>query len=155
MQLKQLGTNQTLVNYNDGTEVFFSYETPVAGFHPDLGYVKTANWYSSTTTRHINKYLGVITIVNEVPQEIVNSLANGCYRITDYTQEQIESTTCEEMDDEPIKLYGDYSKDDVELLQKNGFNPISGMNTNDPLRNLDSLKELTFRSLNDNRYAHL
>ena len=111
MQLKQLGTNQTLVNYNDGTEVFFSYETPVAGFHPDLGYVKTANWYSSTTTRHINKYLGVIE-ANEVPQEIVNSLANGCYRITDYTQEQIESTTCEELSD-------------------------------DPLTNLDALKELT------------
>ena len=96
MQLKQLGSNQTLVNYNDGTEVFFSYETPVAGFHPDLGYVKTTNWYSSTTTRHINKYLDVIK-ANEVPQEIVNSLANGCYRITDYTQEQIESTTCEEL----------------------------------------------------------
>ena len=99
MQLKQLGTNQTLVNYNDGTEVFFSYETPVAGFHEALGYVKTANWYSSTTTRHINKYLGVIK-ADEVPQEIINSLANGCYKSTDYgsyTKEQIESTTCEEL----------------------------------------------------------
>ena len=126
MQLKQLGTNQTLVNYNDGTEVFFSYETPVAGYHPDLGVLKTEEWYSSTTTRHINKYLGNLdNEVVEVDQAIINSLANGCYRITDYTQEQIESTTCEEMDDEPIKLYGDYSKDDVELLQKNGFNPVN------------------------------
>ena len=96
MQLKQLGTNQTLVNYNDGTEVFFSYETPVAGFHEALGYVKTANWYSSTTTRHINKYLGVIK-ADEVPQEIINSLANGCYQITEYTKEQQEDTTCEEL----------------------------------------------------------
>ena len=38
-----------------------------------------------------------------------------------------ESTTCEEMDDEPIKLYADYSKEDVKLLQKNGFNPVRSM----------------------------
>jgi hypothetical protein len=36
-----------------------------------------------------------------------------------------ESTTCEELDDEPIKLYADYSKSDTELLQKNGFNPVN------------------------------
>ena len=125
MKLTPIAKNQNIVSYNDGTEVFFSYETPVAGFHEALGYVKSATWYSSTTTRHINKYLGVITIVDEVPQEIINSLANGCYKITDYTKEQIESTTCEEMDDEPIKLYADYSKSEVELLQKNGFNPVN------------------------------
>ena len=125
MQLKQLGSNQTLVNYNDGTEVFFSYETPVAGFHPDLGYVKTANYYSKTTTRHINKYLGVVTIVDEVPQEIINSLANGCYKITDYTKEQIESTTCEELDNEPIKLYANYSKEEIASLTKQGFEVVN------------------------------
>ena len=97
MKLTPIAKNQNIVSYNDGTEVFFSYETPVAGFHPDLGYVKTANWYSSTTTRHINKYLGVITIVDEVPQEIINSLSNGCYKITEYTKEQQEDTTCEEL----------------------------------------------------------
>ena len=42
--------------------------------------------------------------------------------------DEFESTTCEEMDDEPIKLYADYSKDDVQLLQKNGFNPVRSMN---------------------------
>ena len=99
MKLTPIAKNQNIVSYNDGTEVFFSYETPVAGFHEALGYVKTANWYSSTTTRHINKYLGVIK-ADEVPQEIINSLANGCYKSTDYgsyTKEQIESTTCEEL----------------------------------------------------------
>ena len=101
MQLKQLGTNQTLVNYNDGTEVFFSYETPVAGYHPELGVVRTKEWYSSTTTRHINKYLGnLVNEVVEVPQEIINSLANGCYQSTNYgsyTKEQQEDTTNEEL----------------------------------------------------------
>ena len=96
MKLTPIAKNQNIVSYNDGTEVFFSYETPVAGFHEALGYVKTANWYSSTTTRHINKYLGVLK-ADVVPQEIINSLANGCYKITDYTKEQIESTTCEEL----------------------------------------------------------
>ena len=96
MKLTPIAKNQNIVSYNDGTEVFFSYETPVAGFHEALGYVKSATWYSSTTTRHINKYLGDIK-ADEVPQEIINSLANGCYKITDYTKEQIESTTCEEL----------------------------------------------------------
>ena len=99
MKLTPIAANRNIVSYDDGTEVFFSYSTPVAGFSPALGYVKTANWYSSTTTRHINKYLGVIK-ADEVPQEIINSLANGCYKSTDYgsyTKEQIESTTCEEL----------------------------------------------------------
>ena len=38
-----------------------------------------------------------------------------------------ESTTCEEMNDEPIKLYADYSKDDLELLRKHGYNPQRSM----------------------------
>jgi hypothetical protein len=38
-----------------------------------------------------------------------------------------ESTTCEEMDDEPIKLYADYSKEDLELLRKHGYNPQRSM----------------------------
>ena len=96
MKLTPIAKNQNIVSYNDGTEVFFSYETPVAGFHEALGYVKSATWYSSTTPRHINKYLGVIK-ADEVPQEIINSLANGCYQITEYTKEQQEDTTCEEL----------------------------------------------------------
>ena len=96
MKLTPIAKNQNIVSYNDGTEVFFSYETPVAGFHEALGYVKSATWYSSTTTRHINKYLGDIK-ADEVPQEIINSLSNGCYKITEYTKEQQEDTTCEEL----------------------------------------------------------
>ena len=102
MKLKQLGTNQTVINYNDGTEVFFSYETPVAGYHPDLGYVRTKEWYSSTTTRHINKYLAannnnLDNHFSSVSQEIINSLANGCYEITEYTDAEKELTTLEEL----------------------------------------------------------
>ena len=39
--------------------------------------------------------------------------------------DEYESTTCEEMDDEPIKLYADYSKEDVALLTKQGFEVVN------------------------------
>ena len=73
MKLTPIAANRNVISYDDGTEVFFSYSTPVAGYSPVLGYVKTEDWYSSTTTRHINKYLGELK-ANEVPQEIVFSL---------------------------------------------------------------------------------
>ena len=58
MELKSIAKNRTVLIFNRGiTEILFSYETPVAGYSNDLGYVKTDQWYSSTTTRHINKYL--------------------------------------------------------------------------------------------------
>ena len=57
MKLSPIAANRNIVTFNDGTEVFFSYSTPVAGYSPELGYIKTEQWYSSTTTRHINKYL--------------------------------------------------------------------------------------------------
>ena len=57
MQLKPIAANQTSVSFNDGTEVFFSYKTPVAAYLPDKGYVRTSKFYSVTTSRHINKWL--------------------------------------------------------------------------------------------------
>ena len=150
MKLTPIANNQNVVSYPDGTEVFFSYSTPVAGYHPDLGYVRTKEWYSSTTTRHINKYLAANNhnldcYFESVSQEIINSLANGCYKITDYTKEEIESTTCEELsnedDDEPIKLYANYSKEEKQAIIDSDWGK----------------KHLVFvnpeRSMNDTRYA--
>ena len=58
MKLHSFANNRTVLIFNGGTtEVFFSYETPVAGYSDKLGYVKTDEWYSQTTTRHINKYI--------------------------------------------------------------------------------------------------
>ena len=81
MKLTPIAANRNVISYNNGSEVFFSYSTPVAGFSPALGYVKTANWYSSTTTRHINKYLGAIK-ADEVPQEIINKLSQSTGSVT-------------------------------------------------------------------------
>ena len=57
MKLTPIAANQTSVSFNDGTEVFFSYKTPVAAYLPEKGYVKTDTFYSVTTSRHINKWL--------------------------------------------------------------------------------------------------
>ena len=78
MKLKRTGSNQTVVSLNNGAEVFFSYDTPVAGYSDKLGFVKTNKWYSQTTTRHINKYLRESTLnldkVKEVDQSVINDL---------------------------------------------------------------------------------
>ena len=74
MKLKSLATNRTVLIFNNGTtEIFFSYETPVAGYSDKLGYVKTDEWYSSTTTRHINKYLGDLKH-SVVSQSVIDDL---------------------------------------------------------------------------------
>ena len=73
MKLKSFALNRTLLSFDDGTEIYFSYETPVAGYSNKLGYVKTNTWYSSTTTRHINRYLGNLKH-SEVDQETINNL---------------------------------------------------------------------------------
>ena len=84
MKLHSFATNRTLLTFDDGTEVFFSYETPVAGYSTKLGYVKTNKWYSSTTTRHINKYiydshLDTLTFeCTEVDQSVINNLIREC-----------------------------------------------------------------------------
>ena len=77
MQLQSFAVNRTLLIFDDGTEIYFSYETPVAGYSNKLGYVKSKQWYSSTTTRHVNKYLGDKLLgdtVSEVNQDVINKL---------------------------------------------------------------------------------
>ena len=81
MKLTPIAANRNLVTFNDGTEVFFSYKTPVAGYSNELGYVRTKTWYSQTTTKHINKYLydssSTLSITcKEVDQEVIDNLVS-------------------------------------------------------------------------------
>ena len=76
MKLTPIAANQTLISYNNGREVFFSYKTPVAGYCPDKGYLRTEDWYSQTTTKHINKYLGALNY-SKVSQETINNLVGN------------------------------------------------------------------------------
>ena len=73
MRIKNIGSNQTVVVSklpNGRTlEVLFSYETPVAVRGPTVDY-KTERKWSTTTTKHIAKFLPECqSRVEIVPQE--------------------------------------------------------------------------------------
>lgn len=60
-KLKLLGPNRTEIRIGDHI-IFFSYETPVAAFWAnspfDTAWVRTAERYSRTTSKHIGQWLG-------------------------------------------------------------------------------------------------
>ena len=76
MKLTPIAANQTQISLNNGTEVFFSYKTPVAAYLPEKGYVRTEKFWSVTTSRHINKWLKNVTNVQEIDQSVLDNLAN-------------------------------------------------------------------------------
>ena len=76
MILRQLGSNQTELSLNNGNSIFFSYETPVAGYDAEDGFFKTETYYSKTTSRHINQYLRDVDDVKEVPDQYIVDLVN-------------------------------------------------------------------------------
>ena len=57
MKVINFGSNQTVLVLPNGDEVFFSYETPVAGFSIKEGYWRHQTSFSRTTTKHINSWL--------------------------------------------------------------------------------------------------
>jgi hypothetical protein len=56
MDIRRLGSNQTLVYLNNGNVVLFSYNTPVAAYVTGRGYVQTNQHYNMTTTKHIHQF---------------------------------------------------------------------------------------------------
>ncbi len=50
--------NAQIVKLSDGREVLLSYGVPVAAFIPGRGYVRSAEKYSVTTSKHANGYAG-------------------------------------------------------------------------------------------------
>jgi len=76
MQLKRIGNNETVINLSDGTEVFFSYSTPVAAKLQDGDYVKTSEHFSRTTSRHITKWLEGVN-AEEKSQDFFNTLISN------------------------------------------------------------------------------
>ena len=77
MKLFPIATNQTEVETADA-RIFFSYRTPVAAYIFGRGFVRTENFYSTTTSRHINKWIGVdakTDTTEKVSQDFLNSLA--------------------------------------------------------------------------------
>ena len=72
MQLTPIAANQTEIE-TDNARVFFSYRTPVAAYVYGEGYVRTEKWWSVTTSRHINKWIGNCT-TKEVSQTYLDNL---------------------------------------------------------------------------------
>ena len=71
MQLTPIASNMTEVE-TDSARVLFSYRTPVAAYVFGVGYVKTDQFWSVTTSRHINK--GGATDGREVSQAYLDNL---------------------------------------------------------------------------------
>ena len=74
MQLTPIASNMTEVE-TDSARVLFSYRTPVAAYVYGVGYVKTDKWWSVTTSRHINKWIGSKDVTTrEVSQTYLDNL---------------------------------------------------------------------------------
>ena len=57
LKLSPIGSNVTELDKGDVT-ILFSYSTPVAAWDRSIGkYFRTAQSFSRTTTKHINKWL--------------------------------------------------------------------------------------------------
>ena len=73
MKLKPIASNMTEVETEKAT-VLFSYRTPVAACMKDgSGFIRTKEHYSTTTSRHINKWLAGAT-AKEVDQSVLDNL---------------------------------------------------------------------------------
>jgi len=57
MKLEPIGSNKTVL-YTENATILFSYSTPVAAFIFGRGYVRTNQFFSTTTSKHINAWLG-------------------------------------------------------------------------------------------------
>jgi hypothetical protein len=55
MQLTQIASNMTEVETSEA-RILFSYRTPVAAYIFGEGFVKTEQYWSVTTSKHINKW---------------------------------------------------------------------------------------------------
>lgn len=75
MKLKPIGSNQTELELNGGTIIFFSYSTPVAASTDD-GFIRTKKHYSVTTSQHISRWLNGRK-AEEVDQSVLDNLIKG------------------------------------------------------------------------------
>ena len=77
LRLKQIGSNKTELTYrNENGEdisILYSYETPVAGYD-EHGAFRTDEKFSSTTSKHINQYLGGADVGRVISQADIEGM---------------------------------------------------------------------------------
>ena len=108
----QSGVCHKHIYYGDTVEFFNKFEDEITEYVNDnLGEDAVESIWTENVG-HIRGYKNdlVWCFIESVCSDIVD----------DY-----ESTTCEEMDDEPIKLYADYSKEEAASLTKQGFEVVN------------------------------
>ena len=77
MRHNTIAKNQTEVTLSNGDQIFFSYRTPVAVYIAKKGrYARTDAWFSSSTTRHINKWFGNVEY-DTIPQSDLDMITAG------------------------------------------------------------------------------
>ena len=81
MKLISIAHNMRVLELDDGTEILFSYSTPVAGNNNLSGFFVTEEYHSRTTMRHINRYLSQYDLVK------------GAKKISQATIDQMVVTT--------------------------------------------------------------
>ena len=74
MQLRTIGSNMNEIVV-EGKYILFSYKTPVAGWD-ESGAFRTEDFFSVTTSKHINKYLGGKDVGRKVSQKFIEDLVN-------------------------------------------------------------------------------
>jgi len=73
MKLNHIAANKNEITLSDGTQVLFSYQTPVAAWK-EGEFFKTDKFWSKTTSRHINSWSHCAI---EKPQEYFDNLVKG------------------------------------------------------------------------------
>ena len=72
MQLNPVGSNMNEVVI-ESKYILFSYKNPVAGWD-ESGAFRTEDFFSVTTSKHINKYLGGKDVGRKVSQKFIEEL---------------------------------------------------------------------------------
>jgi hypothetical protein len=75
MRIEPIKSNMTVLVFEDGSSVLFSYETPVAACK-NYQFYKTKTKWSRTTSRHINQWLEGCSAIEE-EQEFFDNLVKG------------------------------------------------------------------------------
>jgi len=74
IQFKPIKKNYNII-INNGHQILYSYSTPVAVIPSEGSILRTKQKYTTTTSRHINKFLEGLDS-HEVDQKIISSYAD-------------------------------------------------------------------------------
>ena len=75
MKIKRLGASKTLLALPSGSEIFYSYDTPVAA-QVSGEFYRTNEYYSRTTSKHITQYLNG-RYAHPVEQSFINQIVGA------------------------------------------------------------------------------